>query len=182
MKRVSGRSSRSHPDWRTSVLGSNSMVGEQPIGAPHAVPVRYFGRSIRAIACAVLLLSVLAACADDDSERRFANDPIPTENIAEQPTDSLETTPPTSTVPPVSPVASDQMLATAGATSRLFASLDSRILAIPVDGSAPIEIFDAEQRRIEAVAGSPDGQRVAAIAIDDAGDVELVIVDASGHV
>ena len=179
---VSGWFCRVHPDWQESIAQSHSMSAAQPMELPSAKSHMRFGRSIRTVACAVLLVSILAACADDDSERRFANDPIPTEDIAAQPTESLNTNPPTSTVPPVSPVAPDQMLAMAGAAPRLFASLDSRILAIPVDGSAPIEVFDAEDRRIEAAAGSPDGKRVAAITLDDGGNVELVIVEASGQV
>src|SRR3712207_4524576 len=102
MKRVSGRFCRSHRYWPQTARS-----------AP---------RLLRATAGMLFVIIVVAACADDDSERRVANDPIPTENIAAQPTQPPEVDLPTSTAPPASPMASDQRRYTAGASSRLYAA------------------------------------------------------------
>jgi hypothetical protein len=135
---------------------------------------------VRLIVCALLILVVLSACADEDSDRRFANDPLPTEDFSAGPTAPPESNQPTSTEPPVSPVAAEKLLSSTGKASALFVHSGSTVYRAPIDGTAPMRAFDAGTGTIETVATSVDGAKFAVITVDSAGQIVLSAHSADG--
>ena len=108
-----------------------------------------------------LIASMAAACADSDSDRRFANDPLPTEDIGAQPTVAQTAFVPDPTRPPATPVTSEQLLSIVGTSPRLFVQSGSRIVSVTIDGSNSRTVFDAGDDSILALSGSPNGELLA---------------------
>jgi hypothetical protein len=142
---------------------------------------RSLWRRVSATAALSLIVVLVAACADNDSERRFANDPIPTEDLSAQPTLPPAENAPTQTAVAVTPLALDQILTTAGAAGHFFVHDGDSLLSVPFDGAAPKEIFKVERSSIEAFAGSSNGERLAVVTASSEGALTMHLLDAGGE-
>jgi hypothetical protein len=138
-------------------------------------------RRISTAAALSLVVLLIAACADDDSERRFANDPIPTEDLASQPTLPPSDQGPAETAVAATPIPLGQMLGLTGSTTNLFVQRDDALLAVALDGSQPAEIFDVDSSTIVAHAAAPDGGRVAVVTAAKSGQLTFRMLDAAGE-
>ncbi len=133
---------------------------------------------------AALLTSVtLAGCADD-SDRRFANDPVPEEEVAGSTPTALVEEGPTPTESAERPQASPQTLLVArGAPDRLFFLQGNQVWSVSSDGSDARLILDPDPDRVVAVASSPAANEVAVL-LGENGNTNggaLVILDGVGR-
>ena len=143
------------------------------------------GRWALAVLAALLTSLMLAGCADD-SDRRFANDPLPDEALTSpSPAPDLEQGPtPTqaAALPQVSPQA---LLVARGAPGRLFFLQGTALWSISSDGTDARLILDPGAGRVVAVAPSPAANEVAVLLTlqrqGDANDASLLILDAGGR-
>ncbi len=141
---------------------------------------RKLARPLHALVCAVLLTTALAACVDEDNQRRFANEPPPTVEVSEDwtPTPAPKT-PATPTAPPASPIPAEVLLASRTGPDAIVVPVGRNVLAIPLDGRQPERLWRADGA-ILALALSPDAQRIAVLAEDQQGPT-VVIVDRAGN-
>lgn len=127
----------------------------------------------------VLLLSaaLLGSCAEESSEdRRFANEPAPTED---RPTATVAAAEATEDVAPTVVQASPESLLEArGAPDRIYTGVGQTLWSIGAGG--PRQLVLPSGTSILAFDGSPSGDRVAVAAVDGAGRVSLLILDAAG--
>ena len=130
------------------------------------------------------LTMLLVACADDDPDRRFANQQRPTAGAATVPPLPAVAGPPTAAVAPL--VASPATLLVArGAPKGVFFVATDRLWGVGAAALAPAPIFDPAPDQIRAVAASPSGDRVALLVARPRGDAEttsLLILAADGTV
>ena len=155
---------------------------DEGVPGDRGVGRRWFRR--RALGAGISLLIAFGAggCADDDSGRRFANQPVETEVAAVVPTAPVAQRQSPPPAPAASPIAADQLLRAPGTAETLFAEDDGRLFAYAATAPAPRQIFAGNDGDILAFAGSPNGDRVAVLvrSAADAGPVELHIVTALG--
>ena len=144
-----------------------------------AYRVESLGSPARAALFLLLVLSaaLLAGCAEESSEdRRFANEPAPTED---RPTATIAAAESTEDVVPTSVQASPETLLQArGAPDRLYAGVGHQLWAI--EGEQPRQLPLPSGLTILAFDGSPSGDRVAVVTVDAAAGVSLLILDAAG--
>ena len=133
---------------------------------------------------AVLCVGLAACGSDEGSQRRFANQPLPTE----QPplvTATVSVVPPvTPSAPPVSPVAAATLLAAGGGPSIVYMRSGDDLLAFKIGSAGPRTIYQAIGAQIRAVAASPTGDRVAVLltsAPNDPSTASLIVLTADGH-
>lgn len=134
-------------------------------------------RLVAAVACVMMLLG---ACADDATERRFANEPLPTVEVAEStpiPTPAAASPVPVPRGPAA--VSPEALLDARGAPRHFYVIAENRLLAFAADGSAPTVVLDERAGEIQAVSASPNGDRVAALLVTD-GAYLVVVLDAAG--
>lgn len=132
---------------------------------------------------ALLALISLASCADD-SDRRFANDPVPEEEVAGSTPASTEEPGPTPTRSAARPLASPQTLLVArGAPTTLFFLQRNQVWSVSSDGSNARLILDPGGDHVVAVAPSPAADEVAVLLREEGGSDGgvLVILDADGR-
>ncbi len=132
---------------------------------------------------ALLALTALVGCADD-SDRRFANDPIPEEEVAGATPAAVMEPEPTPTKSVARPQASPQTLLVArGAPDRLFFLQGDEVWSVSSDGSDPRLILDPGPNRVVAIAPSPAADDVAVLLSEDDSPHggALVILDADGR-
>lgn len=132
---------------------------------------------------ALLALAALVGCADD-SDRRFANDPIPAEDVAGATPAAAVEQEPTPTQSASRPQASPQTLLVArGAPDRLFFLQGNQVWSVSSDGSRARLILDPGSARVVALASSPAANEVAVLLREDDGPDggALVILDADGR-
>jgi dipeptidyl aminopeptidase/acylaminoacyl peptidase len=133
------------------------------------------------IAFFLATLLLLAGCADDATDRRFANEPLPTVEEAENPENA-----PTAAASPVpaqpgpSVVSPEALLNARGAPRSFFVSADGRLLVFSADGTAPQELLRPNAGSIAALSSSPNGDRVAVLVADGA-DRQVIVLDADGE-
>ena len=132
----------------------------------------------------LLLLTGLAACTEDDGERRFATDPLPT---SERPTASPSATLVAAEPPPrdASPVARSALLVPRGAADRIYFRSGRELWTLTVDGSDPRRVLAPPAgSEIAAVAASPNGDQAAVILTEpgDDGGTALLVLAADGTV
>ncbi|CAA9550007.1 MAG: hypothetical protein AVDCRST_MAG73-2779 [uncultured Thermomicrobiales bacterium] len=135
------------------------------------------------------LLVTVAGCADDDTDRRFANDPVPTAALATQggATGRTAVAPPSVTkigvaLPRVSPVATPAAIPAPG---RIYVRSGAAVWAVSGDGSGANPVYAGEWGVPRIVAASLDGERVAVLLTARSGETEtsdLIVLDASGRV
>src|SRR5918997_2739879 len=130
---------------------------------PRPLPIR--PRRVAALALCVMLL---AGCAEESTEdRRFANEPAPTQD---QPTATIapavETEPDVPTAVPASP---ESLLLARGAPARFYLSVGNELWA--VSGGETRQLPLPRGATILALDGSPSGDRVAFATADESGQV-----------
>lgn len=131
------------------------------------------------MATLALCVMLLAGCAEETTEdRRFANEPAPTQD---QPTATIappsETEPAAPTAVPASP---ETLLQARGAPARFYLSVGNELWA--VSGGETRRLPLPPGASILALDGSPSGDRVALATADQSGQVALQILDAEGQV
>ena len=139
-------------------------------------------RAWLALVAALVTAVTLAACADD-SERRFANDPIEEGEVA-SPSVEVAEAEPTPTQAALRPQASPQTLLLArGAPDRLFFLQGKQLWSVSSDGSNARLILEPGGDRVAAVAPSPAADQVAVLLAvgDGSGSAALVILGADGR-
>lgn len=127
---------------------------------------------------ASVLAAVLAGCADSDADRRFANDPLPTEDIAAVPTvapTSVQVEPVDDLATPIPP---EQLIAATGRSGLRFVVRNGEVLAIPLDGQPAATIAKLVSDPV-AVAAAPDGSALALL-MEAEGATELLVIGADG--
>ncbi|MGH2535634.1 MAG: hypothetical protein ACRDJW_25535 [Thermomicrobiales bacterium] len=133
------------------------------------------------IAPMMLCALALASCADDATERRFANEPLPTVDV-----DQESTAPAAAIASPVLPqsgpaiVSPEALLVARGAPGSFFVPTADRLLVFAADGSSSRELLGAEDGAIRAVSTSPNGDRVAVLVAVD-GEYRVLIISISGE-
>jgi hypothetical protein len=127
---------------------------------------------------AVLVVVMASACADQDSQRRFANEPLPTVDLASlAPTASPSLPSPVVTPNEAPPLVSPESLLVArGAPKVFYVPAGRELLAFPANGGAPTVLLAGD---IAAFDASPSGDRVAVLLRED-GSHTMVILDAAG--
>lgn len=125
----------------------------------------------------VVVAAMLASCAEESSEdRRFANEPAPTED---RPTATTAAAESTEEVAPTSVQASPVTLLQArGAPDRIYTGVGQQLWA--VEGEQPRQLPLPSGLTVVAFDGSPSGDRVAVLVVDAAARVSLLILDAAG--
>jgi dipeptidyl aminopeptidase/acylaminoacyl peptidase len=127
-----------------------------------------------------LLCVILVACAEDDADRRFANEPLPTEDLAATSTASggvqVTFTP---TVSSASPVPVAQILAVPGGASTIVLRSGDDIISFSPPWTEPRTIWSSSGDQILAFAATPAGNLIAVlIAPADSSDrVDLILLD-----
>lgn len=138
------------------------------------------GRRLRRVTLVALAaITTLAGCAENEGERRFANDPVPTARVSPSPIVAERPTPTTAPLPP-SPEA---LLRARGAPRTTFVVADRELLALPADSPEPSVLLSPADSAIRAVASSPSGDRVAVLLATESGDqtrADLLVLMADG--
>ncbi|HET8523908.1 MAG TPA: hypothetical protein VFL82_11770 [Thermomicrobiales bacterium] len=132
---------------------------------------------------AALVVVLVTACADSDSQRRFANEPLPTVDLASlAPTASPVITSPVVTAQVAPPLVSPQALLVArGAPKVFYVQAGRELLAFPAKGDRPTVLLAGDAGDITSVGASPSGDRVAVLLVKD-GRHSVMILDAAGKV
>lgn len=149
----------------------------------HSIAARRYrvASTIVAVTCATVVLTACSNGSTTPDDRRFANDPTveqtqsPESPVVEV-TEEAEAT-------EVGPIASpSSVLRSRGAPDTLYSLSDNVITSVAIGvESTSITDWSAEGGvEIAAIDDAPDGSRVAAMLIPDAGDASLVIYDAAG--
>jgi hypothetical protein len=128
---------------------------------------------------------LLVACADSDSERRFANDPTLTQEAVPTATDQpIDVAPETPTSILASPVSITDVLASPGGSQVIYYQSGDRIVALAPPWSQPTTVWTAENARIVSFSATANGDLVAILVLSDKsqGQLSLEIVDRSGNV
>lgn len=130
----------------------------------------------------LLLCVALVACADDDGDRRFANEPPPTADAATTPTVSggVQVTP-TSTGSAASPVAVTHLLASPGGVSTIVVQVGEDLVVASPPWSNPRTIWSAADGQVLAYAATPAADIVAVlVAGETESRVDLVLLGPDG--
>ncbi|MGH2561288.1 MAG: hypothetical protein ACRDJH_19640 [Thermomicrobiales bacterium] len=129
----------------------------------------------------VLVAFTLASCADDQTERRFANEPLPTVSLAEDPAAPTKAAAsPVPSAPGPAVVSPEALLVARGAPRSFYVSAAGRLLVFTTDEPAPTEVLTADDGVIHAVSASPNGDRVAALVASDS-EYHVLILSAAGE-
>jgi hypothetical protein len=128
-----------------------------------------------------ILLTTLAACADDDADRRFVNDPLPTVDLVGTPTPFATSASRPPTAIPATPATTEQLLGTTGAVSRLFTVEGKKLLVFGITGGEPSTIFEVNGGAILRYQGSPNGEAVALLIGSGNGLVTLLLMHWEGQ-
>jgi hypothetical protein len=132
-----------------------------------------------------LLCVVLVACTEDDTDRRFANEPLPTEDPSVTATASsgvqVTFTP---TVSSASPVPIAQILAAPGGDSAIVLQFGDDIITFSPPWTEPRTIWSSSGDQILAYHATPTGNLVAVlVAPDESSDrVDLILLHGDGTV
>lgn len=125
----------------------------------------------------VVSTALLAGCAEESSEdRRFANEPAPTEDRPTATTVAVEAT--EEVAPTVVHASPATLLEARGAPDRIYTAVGQQLWAI--ENAQPRQIPLPPGLSIQAFDASPSGDRVAVVGVDAAGSVLVVILDAAG--
>lgn len=149
--------------------------------------------SALSLLCAVILL--LSGCgssadnsADNEEDRRFANDPSEGDRSTVEPTVPIATEPAAAT-PAGQPLpAADTLLRARGAPATVYAILNDEIQSIQISGGQATArtIPPPDGARFVAIDSSPSGDRVAAVTVivngADAPRIDLQVFDGTGAV
>jgi dipeptidyl aminopeptidase/acylaminoacyl peptidase len=131
----------------------------------------------------MLLCVVLVACSDDDSGRRFANEPPPTADANSTATISggVQVTP-TPTTSTASPVAVPQLLAASGGVSAIVVQIGDELVAASPPWTNPRIVWSAAKERLLAYTATPNADSVALVLAPDesATRIDLVLLGADG--
>jgi len=131
----------------------------------------------------MLLCVALVACADDDSGRRFANEPPPTADANATATISggvqVTPTPMTSTA---SPVAVPQILAASGGVSAIVVQIGGELVAASPPWTNPRIFWSAAKDRLLAYAATPNADSVALVLAPEKTDarIDLILLGPDG--
>ena len=138
-------------------------------------------RSLPLFSVVALISLLLTGCADGEGERRFANDPLPTEDVLAPPTPPAATRIVLPTQSPAVPINPAELLTNTGPATNTFVIVGSRIDAIPADGSESTTITELIDLTLIAHGWSANGERLAILAADKNGAALTVrILDKSG--
>jgi hypothetical protein len=123
------------------------------------------------------------ACVDDDTGRRFANEPMPTADAGATATASggVQVTP-TSVLPVASPVSVDQLLAAPGGVSTIVVQVGDDLIAIGPPWTQPRTIWSGPEDSVLAYGAAPAGDLVALLlaAGQQSERVDLVLIAGDG--
>jgi dipeptidyl aminopeptidase/acylaminoacyl peptidase len=130
---------------------------------------------------AALVAVTVTACADQDNQRRFANEPQPTVDLASlAPTVSPSLPSPVMTPPEAPPLVSPEALLVArGAPKVFYVQADRTLLAFSAQGGRPAVLLTGDAGDIASFDASPSGDRVAVLLVKG-GHYSTVILDAAG--
>ena len=135
------------------------------------------GSASRRLFLALSIVLLLAGCAEESTEdRRFANEPVPTED---RPTATVAPTEVETGIEPTVIAASpESLLSTRGAPTRIYAVIGGELWMI--GDEQPRRLTLPAGQSVLDVDGSPSGDRVAVVARDERGATNLLILDAGG--
>jgi hypothetical protein len=146
--------------------------------APETGPWPAARRRLSLIACMVLVVLVIVACADDSDNRQFANEPVTPHPTATATIGTPETVQP---VAPGAPLASPEVLVDRrGAPSIIYALVDGHLWSF--DGSSAREVTT---ERVLAFAASPSGNQVAIVTASENGSTatyDITVLEPNGNV
>lgn len=129
------------------------------------------------------MLGAIGGCAEERDERRFANDPVATNEL---PTAAAPATPAVRPSPtrPASPVAWTDLLRARGAPSRFYFRSGRELWTLAGDESPRRVLAPPTGSELRAVAASPNGDRVAVLLAERNQADErttLLVLDAAGR-
>ena len=137
-------------------------------------------RPARVLVVAALLLGVLAACADDDSGRRFANEPPPTlETVAEASPTRMPRPTSTPATPLASPIPVEELLTNRGGSQPIALAVDQSVYLFASNQSQPERIWQGDGELLD-IALAPDGERVAILVQEESG-LSLLVLATGGE-
>lgn len=140
-------------------------------------------RSLPLLSVAALIGLLLIGCADGEEDRRFANDPVPTEDILAPPTPPVATRIVQPTQSPAVPMTPADLLSNTGPATNTFVIVSSRIDAIAVDGTHAKTVTELNDSTLIAHGWSPNGERLALLeASANGAALTIRILDKSGKV
>jgi hypothetical protein len=129
-------------------------------------------------ALAVVMLT-LSACADDNTDRRFANETPPTVNPNSiSPTVTPTTVGETAEAGPTI-LSPEALIVSRGAASSFYVHSGSSVVAFSADGTSQKTVWKGKDEELRDVASSPNGDR-AAILTKLKDEYDVVIVDGAG--
>lgn len=127
-----------------------------------------------------LLIVSMAACADGDTDRRFVNDPLPTEDLVATPTPFPTSVAPPPTAVPATPATTEQLLGATGASAHLFTIEGTKLLELGAERGTPATIYETPGEAMLQYQGSPNGEAVALLLRAGSAPVTLLILDWQG--
>jgi dipeptidyl aminopeptidase/acylaminoacyl peptidase len=131
------------------------------------------------LCCIGLLVFVVAACGDEDTGRRFANETPPTAESSS----FTPTVPPAATTsaadqgPPI--LSPEALIVSRGAPSYFYVQSGDELLAISADGTTQKSVWKGKKGELRDVASSPSGDR-AALLTDRNGRLDVIVIDNQG--
>ncbi len=121
-------------------------------------------RPITALVIGVTLLGAVAGCSEDDSQRQFAND-APTA-LPRSPVSTASGASTDVTATPPRPIASPAaLLSPRGAPKSIYLIGGDQLWRMGSTDRTPRQFFDVKDQTVRAVASSPNGDRVAVLAV-----------------
>ena len=161
---------------RTRSTAGESVCGSLLVLSATSTSKQRSGRVVSWVLGTALLTLTLAGCADDETGRRFANDARPEPGL---PT-SVPRLPATQRpVVVASPISDSQLLQTRGAAGRFYYEVNDTLWTMAPAAADTMPVFAPPAGTvIRALAPSPNGDRVAALLVDEAdgGERASVIV------
>jgi hypothetical protein len=129
----------------------------------------------------VILAGTLGACADSDSQRQFANNPQPTEDLVGQPAAPASTKILQPTSLSATPLPLVSLVAVPGTAKSVFIRQGNDVYAVSLETGSADKIFSSKNQRVRSISASASGDLVAILA-DNAktGKTELHVISANG--
>lgn len=129
----------------------------------------------------MLLSLLLGACADDKSQRQFANDPQATEDLVGQVPEPA----PTRLVPPTAlaatPISAPQLLGITGGVETMFVRQGHEVLAVSLADGVAKTVYREKKGTVVALAPSPAADSIAILVRDEkTREVTLHLVAVTG--
>lgn len=132
-------------------------------------------RNVARLVAVVLVTLVLAGCADDAEDRRFANEPIPTEDLVAQPTLPPSVIADRQPTVAATPLTTEQLLQSAGTATHLWWRSGDSLLAVDIAGGEPVRVAELPTAGVLDWKTTPTGDRAAVLIATDGAILARVI-------